>query len=75
MANGFCVRLYRHQRFSRALTIVDNYTRECPAIEVDTSLGGVRVVSALDKLSEKRGLPKVITIDNRLKFTGKALDE
>jgi len=23
----------------RALTIVDDYTRECPAIEVDTSLG------------------------------------
>ena len=27
----------------RALTIIDNYTRECPVIEVDTSLGGVRV--------------------------------
>jgi len=26
----------------RALTIVDNFTRACPAIEVDTSLGGVR---------------------------------
>jgi len=25
----------------RALAIVDNYSRECPAIEVDTSLGGV----------------------------------
>jgi hypothetical protein len=24
----------------RVLTIVDDYTRECPAIEVDTSLGG-----------------------------------
>lgn len=27
-------------RCFRALTIVDDYTRECPAIEVDTSLGG-----------------------------------
>ena len=26
----------------RALTVVDDYSRECPAIEVDTSLGGVR---------------------------------
>ena len=24
----------------RALAIVDDYSRECPAIEVDTSLGG-----------------------------------
>ena len=27
----------------RMLTIVDDYTRECPAIEIDTSLGGLRV--------------------------------
>jgi putative transposase len=48
----------------RALTIVDNYTRECPVIEVDISLGGARVVNVLDRLSETRGLPEVITIDN-----------
>jgi putative transposase len=59
----------------RALTIVDNYTRECPAIEVDTSLGGVRVVNVLERLSETRGLPEVITIDNGPEFAGKALDE
>jgi putative transposase len=59
----------------RALTIVDNYTRECPAIEVDTSLGGARVVNVLDRLSETRGLPEVITIDNGPEFAGKALDE
>jgi putative transposase len=59
----------------RALTIVDNYTRECPAIEVDTSLGGARVVNVLERLSETRGLPEVITIDNGPEFAGKALDE
>jgi putative transposase len=59
----------------RALTIVDNYTRECPVIEVDTSLGGARVVNVLDRLSETRGLPEVITIDNGPEFAGKALDE
>ena len=41
----------------RALTIVDDYSRECPAIEVDTSLGGVRVVGVLERLAETRGLP------------------
>ena len=35
----------------RALTIEDDYSRECPAIEVDTSLGGVRVVGVLERLA------------------------
>ena len=62
------------QRF-RALTIIDNYSRECPVIEVDTSLGGARVVNVLDRLAETRGLPEVITMDNGPEFAGKALDE
>jgi putative transposase len=59
----------------RALVIVDDYSRECPAIEVDTSLGGHRVVQVLERLAESRGLPEVITLDNGPEFTGKALDE
>jgi len=59
----------------RALVIVDDYSRECPAIEVDTSPGGSRVVSVLERLRETRGLPEVITLDNGPEFTGKALDE
>jgi putative transposase len=59
----------------RALAIVDDYSRECPAIEVDTSLGGRRVAGVLDRLGELRGLPEVITMDNGPEFAGKALDE
>ena len=59
----------------RALAIVDDYSRECPAIEVDTSLGGRRVVSVLERLAEIRGLPEVITIDNGPEFAGRVLDE
>lgn len=59
----------------RALAIVDQYSRECPAIEVDTSLGGARVVSVLDRLAEIRGLPRSITIDNGPEFAGRCLDE
>ena len=59
----------------RALVIVDDYSRECPAIEVDTSLGGRRVVQVLERLAESRGLAEVITLDNGPEFTGKALDE
>lgn len=59
----------------RALTIVDDYSRECPAIEVDTSLGGERVCRVLDRLAIERGRPETIRIDNGPEFTGKALDE
>ena len=59
----------------RALAIVDDYSRECPAIEVDTSLGGARVVNVLERLADMRGLPEVITVDNGPEFAGKALDE
>ena len=59
----------------RALVIVDDYSRECPVIEVDTSLGGRRVISLLERLAEIRGLPEVITIDNGHEFAGHVLDE
>lgn len=58
----------------RALTIVDDLTKESPAIEVDRSLPGVRVVRVLDRLAMAWGLPEVITVDNGPEFTGKALD-
>ncbi len=59
----------------RALAIIDEYSRECPAIEVDTSLGGRRVVGVLERLAVTRGLPEIITIDNGPEFAGRALDE
>jgi len=59
----------------RVLTIVDAFTRECPALEVDTSIGGKRVARVLDRLAFLRGLPEAITIDNGPEFTSNALDE
>ena len=61
-------------RTFRALTIVDDCTRECPAIEVDTSLPGLRVTRVLDRLAESRGLPTALCTDNRPEFAGQALD-
>jgi len=58
-----------------ALVIIDDYSRECLVIEVDTSLGVRRIVQVLDRLAEMRGLPAVITTDNGPEFTSKALDE
>lgn len=59
----------------RTLTIEDTFSRECPAIEVDTSLGGIRVVRVLDRLAQERGLPESITVDNGTEFDSKAVDE
>jgi putative transposase len=59
----------------RALTIVDDFTREAPAIEVDTSLPGDRVVRVLESLAATRGLPKAIVCDNGPEFRGEVLDQ
>lgn len=59
----------------RALTIVDDLTRESPAIEVDVSLPGARVVRVLDRVADTRGYPKAIVLDNGHEFRGEALDQ
>ena len=59
----------------RALTIIDAHTRECPAIEVDHSLPGARVVQVLERLRLTRGLPPTIVCDNGPEFRGEALDQ
>jgi putative transposase len=58
----------------RTLNILDTVTRECLAIEVDTSLPGQRVVRVLTQLVERHGAPQQITIDNGPEFTGQVLD-
>jgi len=60
-------------RVIRMLTIVDDCTRECPAIEVDTSLGGLGVRRVLDRIARERGLPEAIVLDNGPEFRGRAL--
>ncbi|CAB3764299.1 DDE-type integrase/transposase/recombinase [Paraburkholderia humisilvae] len=66
-------RLAYGRRF-RCLNVVDDYTRECQAIEVDSSLPGLQVKQVLERLKEMRDLPASITVDNGPEFAGKALD-
>lgn len=66
-------RLAGGHRF-RALTIVDNFTRECPSIEVDSSLTGARVAAVLEHLRESRGVPARLKVDNGPEFVSRALD-
>lgn len=57
----------------RALTIVDNFSRESPAIELDTSISGERVVRVLERLKDSYGLPEVLVMDNGPEFTSKVM--
>lgn len=61
-------------RVFRGFTVVDDFTRECPAIEVDHSLPGERVARTLDRLARERSLPKTIVCDNGPEFQGQVLD-
>lgn len=55
--------LYCGKRF-RTLNVIDEATRECLTIEVDTSLPAQRVVRVMEELREQRGLPNQIRLDN-----------
>jgi putative transposase len=58
----------------RTLNIVDDFTRECLAIEVDRSLPGLRVVRVLERLRATTGMPETIVVDNGPEFSGRTLD-
>jgi len=66
--------LYNGQRI-KLLTLVDNFTRESLAIEVADRLGGQRLVEILMQVTDKKGLPKSIRVDNGPEFTSKMLDQ
>jgi putative transposase len=59
----------------RCLNMIDNYTRECLTIEADTSLPSGRVVAALDRLKQLRGLPHKIIVDNGPEFRSKTMQK
>ena len=53
-------------RMVRILSVVDAYTRECLALEADTSLGSLRVTRVLERLIGEHGRPEHIRSDNVL---------
>ena len=66
--------LFDGRRF-RALTIVDNYTRESLGIHIGQSIKGEDVVNVLLRLQVDRGLPRIIKVDNGSEFISKAMDK
>jgi putative transposase len=58
----------------RVLNVIDDFSRECLAIEVGTSLPGIVVTRVLDRIAAKRGYPAVIVTDNGPEFRGREMD-
>jgi putative transposase len=61
-------------RSFRILTVVDQFTRECVALEADRSMTGRKVAEVLEGVREERSLPESITVDNGSEFSGRALE-
>jgi putative transposase len=58
-------------RHLRILSVVDVFTRECLALETDTSLGSVRVIRALEAILAERAAPQRLRTDNGPGFTSR----
>jgi len=66
--------LFNGHRF-RALTVVDNYSRECLAIEASQSMTGAEVAAVVERLVKERGAPNRIQCDNGSEFISRAMDK
>lgn len=58
----------------RVLAVVDDFTRECLALEVDTSIPGMRVARTLDQIVTERGRPQGIVLDNGPEMRSRAME-
>jgi putative transposase len=61
-------------RTFRVLSILDDFSRECLALEVDHGLPAERVTRVLDRLVVDRGRPGRLVMDNGPEFRSHALD-
>lgn len=68
-----CDQLFNGQKI-RVLTLVDNFSRECLALELGQRLGGAEVAAALERVCSIQGKPQSIRVDNGTEFTSKVLD-
>ena len=64
---GFVSDQLANGRRFRVLNVVDDFSRECVLQVVDFSISGQRLARELDRLAERRQLPKAIVCDNGLK--------
>jgi putative transposase len=56
----------------RTLNVIDDFNREVLHIEVDISIGSLRLIRVFEQLKHERGLPQVVRTDNGPEFLGEA---
>jgi putative transposase len=56
-------------RKARLLTVIDDFTCESLAIEIDSTLPSRRVISVLERIAAERGFPRVLKTDNGPEFS------
>jgi len=61
-------------RSFRILTVIETYSTECLALEVDRSIGSRQVSDALERAIARHGKPQMITCDNGTEITSNAMD-
>ena len=59
----------------KMLTLIDEFTRECLAVEVGVSITSERVRRILEKVCFDKGQPELLRSDNGAEFIGKAVNE
>ena len=57
----------------KCLTVIDEYTRECLAIDVAGSIRSTRVFEVLSKLVTVHGAPRYLRSDNGPEFISRAI--
>jgi putative transposase len=57
----------------KLLNVIDEFTRECPAIRVERSLNADDVVDCLDRIAMVRGYPTYLRMDNGPEFVAAAV--
>jgi putative transposase len=66
-ADFMCDTLYSGNRF-RTFNVIDDFNRECLAVEIDTSITGKRLIRVFERLRSERGLPERLRVDNGPEF-------
>ena len=62
-------------RAFRVLTVVDQWSRQSPVLEVASSQSGKTVADALDRVIDGSHVPRSITVDHGTEFMSRALED
>ena len=62
-----------NHRSIRSMNIVDDFTRECLALDIAYSFGSADVIRKLEDIAFERGFPSIVRFDNGSEFTSHAM--